>query len=109
MLCTDILDAKGQFTYWSKRTSAYDTNSGLRLDYFLCSDNLFPANMTTTTTASTSASADSTNTNDDSSGRRMTVELDKIPSPGVYDYISLHSDPLANCSDHCPIMLVVKL
>jgi exodeoxyribonuclease III len=36
--------AKGQFTYWSKRTNARPVNKGLRLDYFLCTENLFDEN-----------------------------------------------------------------
>ena len=36
-------DARGQFTYWSLRTFARPVNKGLRLDYFLCSRDMFPA------------------------------------------------------------------
>lgn len=32
------VDAKGQFTYWSARSNARVTNRGIRLDYFLCSE-----------------------------------------------------------------------
>jgi exonuclease III len=35
------VDAKGQFTYWSQRTFARPSNKGLRLDYFLCSKDMF--------------------------------------------------------------------
>ena len=35
------LDAKGQFTYWSQRTFARPSNKGLRLDYFICSKDMF--------------------------------------------------------------------
>lgn len=34
-------DAKGQFTYWSQRTFARPSNKGLRLDYFICSKDMF--------------------------------------------------------------------
>ena len=33
-------EARGQFTYWSKRTNARPFNKGLRLDYFICSDRM---------------------------------------------------------------------
>lgn len=32
---------RGHYTYWSKRTGARKSNSGLRLDYFVCSESLF--------------------------------------------------------------------
>lgn len=35
------VDAKGQFTYWSQRTFARPSNKGLRLDYFICSKDMF--------------------------------------------------------------------
>ena len=45
---TDLIDdcflnvaAKGQFTYWSMRTRARPYNKGLRLDYFVCSQEMF--------------------------------------------------------------------
>lgn len=33
--------ASGQFTYWSQRTRARPFNKGLRLDYFVCSKEMF--------------------------------------------------------------------
>lgn len=33
-------DAKGQYTYWSAQTFARGGNRGIRLDYFICSDEL---------------------------------------------------------------------
>ena len=33
--------ASGQFTYWSMRTRARPFNKGLRLDYFVCSQEMF--------------------------------------------------------------------
>jgi exodeoxyribonuclease III len=35
-------EAKGQFSYWSQRTFARGGNRGIRLDYFVCSDDLRP-------------------------------------------------------------------
>lgn len=34
-------DARGQFTYWSQRTMGRPVNCGIRLDYFVCSNNMF--------------------------------------------------------------------
>ena len=34
--------ARGQFTYWSMRTSARQPNKGIRLDYFICSPSILP-------------------------------------------------------------------
>ena len=37
-------DAKGQFTWWSQRTNGRPFNKGLRLDYFVCSQDLTEGN-----------------------------------------------------------------
>jgi exodeoxyribonuclease-3 len=34
-------DAKGHYSYWSQRAGNRDPNKGLRLDYFICSPDLF--------------------------------------------------------------------
>ena len=36
-----LTDSSGQFTYWSQRTRARPFNKGLRLDYFVCSKEMF--------------------------------------------------------------------
>lgn len=41
LVCTNGIDAVGQYTYWSQRTFARPVNKGLRLDYFICSDDMF--------------------------------------------------------------------
>lgn len=80
--CT-ISDARGQFTYWSQRTAARSVNCGIRLDYFICSENLFPK----------SSDADS----------------DFVQSgPQIADSYLL-PDETEPCSDHCPVALVVEL
>jgi len=71
-------DAKGQFTYWSQRTFARKDNRGLRLDYFICSGDLFPH----------------------SSGGEG--------GPQVVDSFIVHEDTVG-CSDHCPIMLTLRI
>ena len=81
-------EAKGAFTYWSKRTGAYATNSGLRLDYFLCSPQLFEA---------TEAAGTEVNS---SSGTNNAVR--------IHDYVSLHEYEVASASDHGPIALIVR-
>eukprot|EP01036_Dinobryon_divergens_P030396 gene30396-39636_t len=81
-------NAKGQFTYWSQRTFARKDNRGLRLDYFVCSGDLFPPR---------SAASD---------------DVAAVASPAaslqVVDSFIVH-DETVGCSDHCPIGLVVKL
>lgn len=34
-------DAKGNYSYWSQRAGNRSPNKGLRLDYFVCSEDLF--------------------------------------------------------------------
>jgi len=74
-----MLDAVGQFTYWSKRTFAYNSNSGLRLDYFVCTDDL----------ARSSSSSDG-------------------GGPCIVEYYSRHDHSVVKNSDHSPIVLIVK-
>lgn len=73
------IDAVGQFTYWSKRTFAYDSNSGLRLDYFICTNDLAKESSTSSR------------------------------GPRIADYYSRHDHAIVKCSDHCPIALIVQL
>ena len=77
-----MLDAVGQFTYWSKRTFAYNSNSGLRLDYFVCTDDL--------------ARSSSSSISGDGSG------------PCIEEYYSRHDHSVVKNSDHCPIVLIIK-
>ena len=90
---------EGQFTYWSVRTNARPVNKGLRLDYFVCSKNLFAPQQRGSLTISEGEAE-----GEDVLERR----LGEVPVPGVVDSYILHEDTLG-CSDHCPIMLVMKL
>lgn len=74
-------EARGQFTWWSMRTNARPVNKGLRLDYFVCSDTMIPGQ------------------SDDVKGEGKAEILDS--------YI-IHKDTIG-LSDHCPIMLVLKV
>jgi exonuclease III len=85
---TSSTAAKGQFTYWSQRLFHRGPNKGIRLDYFICSNDMFPA-------ADGSAAA----TSEAKAGKRAVQ---------VHDTYILHADTVG-CSDHCPVMLVVKL
>ena len=67
-------EAKGQFTYWSQRSNARPVNKGLRLDYFICSEDLI----------------DSTN------------------DVCIHDCYILQ-DECEGISDHCPLLLTVKV
>jgi exonuclease III len=82
-----ILDARGQFTYWSQRTFARPVNKGLRLDYFVCSNDMFP------------------NINEDKIPNQAAA-ITKAPSM-VLDCFILHDDTIGS-SDHCPIALIVE-
>ena len=114
-------DARGQFTYWSQRTFARPVNKGLRLDYFLCSRDMFPAGEEITqplySAAIDGVEAGGAGGSDAAAGSadaaekdacRRTVAADVLPSPGAYDCYIIHADTVG-CSDHCPVMLVLKL
>ena len=87
-------DHEGQFTYWSQRTNARTVNKGLRLDYFLCSHDLFPHE--------DSDRGDSIENNEECKSDDMKQSLE------VLDSTILHRDTLG-CSDHCPILLTFKI
>lgn len=74
--------AKGQFTYWSVRAFNRPGNKGIRLDYFICSRDLFPPG------------------EEDSEAKKSNVM--------AHDSYILHKDTVG-CSDHCPVVLVVKI
>ena len=97
MLC---VDARGQFSYWSQRTFARPVNKGLRLDYFVCSRDMFPPKLEPSQDHEDSAAQDPAG--------RSAVDVSKMPSPGVYDSYILHEDTVG-CSDHCPVVLVLQL
>lgn len=88
-----ILDATGQFTYWSKRTFAYDSNSGLRLDYFICTPDLMPE-------STNNGSKDTT---------AVTTPATLGAGPRLLAYHSCHDHPIVKSSDHCPIAITLKL
>ena len=91
-------EARGQFTYWSQRTFARPVNNGLRLDYFICSENLFD---TTTTSPSSSSSSSAT-------GRKRSADT-AITSPtvSVVDSYILHKET-EGYSDHAPVVLILQ-
>ena len=74
-----FVDAKGQFTYWSVRAFNRPGNKGIRLDYFICSPDLFP--------------------DGDSSSKESRLK--------VHDTYILPADTVG-CSDHCPVALVLE-
>jgi len=147
-------DARGQFTYWSQRTFARPVNRGIRLDYFICSPDMFAHASTSSSSNSSSSSSSSSSrtiigrsggdggkdTQDTQDGdveeeeggpasaalpvpvsvppdavpvvvtpaHPQEEEFNAIPSPGVYDSYILHADTVG-CSDHCPVVLVIKV
>jgi len=80
-------DAKGQFTYWSVRAGNRPWNKGIRLDYFICSPDMFPT-----------SEGDATATEAETGKPRVLV----------HDSYILHKETVG-CSDHCPVVLVVKM
>jgi exonuclease III len=98
-------DAVGQFTYWSQRTNARAVNCGLRLDYFMCSEEMFPAGAATAV-----VEEDDSKEERDPAARRVIEGVDdaKLPHPGVFDSYIIHKDT-EGASDHCPVAVVVKL
>ncbi len=108
---------------------ARPVNCGLRLDYFLASQQLFPPPASSTTTvAATSATtivtteatevkkedgstvitAVTTTTETTVAKRKIVDEAQSPIIPSVYDSYILHEDTLG-CSDHCPIVLIVRV
>eukprot|EP01039_Chlorochromonas_danica_P003244 gene3243-3554_t len=125
--------AIGQFTYWSQRTFARPVNKGIRLDYFICSNQFFPENSLanyqatfveslktigtsafnrTTTTSSSTTTEVTTETeivvDVEEKAERREVDVEKGPVPGVVDCYPLPLDTVG-CSDHCPVMLVLRV
>lgn len=88
-----LIDARGQFTYWSQRTFARPVNKGLRLDYFICSSNLMP----------TRKSIPDSNEHN----ARSEIDAEIGETYLVRDSYILHEDTVG-CSDHCPIVLVLQ-
>jgi len=112
-------DAQGQFTYWSQRTFARRTNHGIRLDYFICSDEFFPSSNTTTIITSSSqekkresddtkVEGEETETSSTTVAVRTSIDESSIPLPGVYDSYIVPEET-NGCSDHCPVVLVLKV
>ena len=100
-MCLEFfLDAVGQFTYWSQRAGGRPVNCGLRLDYFICSEKLF---------ADAGAGAGTGTASADGAGDGSSTALDSSlrTPPSVFDCYSLPTETAA-CSDHCPIVLVIK-
>jgi exonuclease III len=83
------------------RANSRPVNKGLRLDYFMCSKSLFAVQQMGRTEEDAKGAAE-----EREGGTARNV--DDVPSPGVVDSFILHEDTVG-VSDHCPIMLVMKL
>lgn len=129
-------DAVGQFTYWSQRTFARPVNKGIRLDYFICSNAFFPeaaaaggagggpegaapgageraraselARNITGGTEVTVATELDVELLDQRTAQRTEMDMKSVPVPGVVDCKILH-DETVGCSDHCPVLLTVRV
>lgn len=98
-----MVGSRGQFTYWSQRTFARPVNRGLRLDYFLASPDLFAVSPETVQAEDAQEEEEVSH-----AARRRTFSESHLPNPAVSDCYILHQDTVG-CSDHCPIVLVLKL
>ena len=75
-------EAKGHYTYWSQRAGNRDTNKGLRLDYFVCSEYLFE---------------DDPNDQGSDRERKRVLVRDSYMIPELMG------------SDHCPVVLELEI
>jgi exonuclease III len=99
-------ETKGQFTFWDQlRPANRPHNKGVRLDYFLCSGDMYPG------TAEGSTEGDEEQATGE--GVAASAETALVPLPvkeerkvQVYDAYILHEDTVGY-SDHCPIVLVL--
>eukprot|EP01031_Cornospumella_fuschlensis_P025654 gene25654-30985_t len=101
-------DAIGQFTYWSQRTFARPVNRGIRLDYFIASQKLFPGTQENDRGEVVTSGNEISDGKVSGAAKRRTVKHEDIPVPGVADCYILHEDTVGT-SDHCPVMLVVRV
>ncbi len=129
------VEARGMFTYWSQRTFARPINHGIRLDYFICSNDLFGVSdanassgnesagsevMTTEITTGISESIENFGKKVKRVKKMKEVQVVHEPRllvatqhsseafPHIHDSYILHDDTVG-VSDHCPAILVVRL
>jgi len=86
--------AKGQFSYWSQRTSARPVNRGIRLDYFICSKSMFPSSVGVEGAAS--------------GARTIVKSTSPVTKPTVRDSYILFEDTVG-LSDHAPVVLTIEV
>lgn len=92
-------EAYGHYTYWSLRTFARVPNKGLRIDYFVCSNSLAPD----------LAADDHKSSVENGAAIRRNATNDSSTDPKLYDCYCIHDDTGHEHSDHCPVVLVLKL
>ena len=98
-------DAKGQFTYWSQRANGRPVNRGLRLDYFVCSNDLFDSAKGSGMGDSSSGSGSSSSS---SSGNRKRSAAEVSGVARIVDSFILVDDTLGY-SDHAPVVLILQV
>ncbi len=101
-------DAKNQFTYWSQRAFNRPGNKGIRLDYFICSPDLFSATSTAAVAENPGAENGAHHAKKGVAGAASAAAVEQPAQVQVYDSYILHGDTVG-CSDHCPVVLVLKL
>jgi exodeoxyribonuclease III len=114
--------AHGQFTYWSQRAMARPPNKGIRLDYFICSPSLLPAEAEAGSEVDGSAEVETPRVESQSDLvasarpvpavrrklRTSVADLTHEDAPVVVDSYILHKDTEGS-SDHCPVVLVLRI
>lgn len=86
---------------------ARSVNCGIRLDYFICTNDLFASPTTAPVAAGAGCRvASGGDGSEPTDATRVTPST--MPSPGVWDSFILHEDTVG-CSDHCPVALLIRL
>ena len=125
--------ARGGFSYWSQRAMNRPVNKGIRLDYFICSND-FISNIKAYDSTSNNSNNSKKNKKDVDSNKTVIeevvqaqlqskntaitipstvahVDFEQLPSstvPTLVDSYMLPNDTIGS-SDHCPIVLVIKV
>ncbi len=82
--------ARGNFSYWSMRAGNRAPNRGIRLDYFIVSNDML-GKVATESNSPTDAKV-----------------FSEIPSPGIIDSFVCH-EATESHSDHAPVALIIKV
>lgn len=96
--------ARGQYTWWSTRSNGRPQNKGLRLDYFIVSEPLFGGHF-----LPCDADENSSSPRNDNTKKQKRTSAERPICPEVYEVRHVYSQSTVGVSDHCPIVLTLKL